>query len=747
MKSIACSQRVSKGSMMITTYLRKAGRKARQLSKAWIYPVAPSLHSFIFFKLRQKLVSAQALLSQNRLSDLPNLLGMASARPYTPLVSIIVPCYNHKPYLRQRLDCIYQQTYANYEVILLDDCSTDGSGLILEDYARKHIGKTSLIRNSINSGSPFRQWKKGLHQAHGELIWIAESDDFCDLNFLAQLVPAFQNEAIMLAFSQIRFIDEGGKQDVWSMEQYLPEFGPSAWKSSFTTSTHKLVLKSWSKKNIIPNVSAAVFRRHTHMALLDNEDWLQMRVCGDWLFYLWIARSGLVFYTHLTSNYYRQHKSNSSVSLHKELQYLEEHIKVAEYIISTYQLDAPQLQIMGNDLSQRWFANHSEPIPIEPAQKIHALAKRASLPLSLDRKPNILIVTYSLIPGGGEIFPLKLANVLYQRNHAVAVLNCHQHPNKPGVRAMLQPGIPLLELQSLENLPKLVRELGIEIIHSHHPWVDTTIAELLDGNSDVAHVITSHGMYDEIDRDDFQRIGNLLQNWAKEVSYVADKNRQPLIDLGFGEVRLRKIPNAIDPIEIEAQDRSCFGIAADAFVVCLVSRARREKGWQEAIEAVAIAQSLTSRPIHLLLAGEGAELQRLKPITDNQRIHFLGFQSHPCNLYACADLGILPTFYPGESQPLSLIECLAAGKPFLSSDLGEIASMLTIPSGIAGAALPLINGKVDPHSFAKHIVNYAENRPLHQRHCELAKRASRKFDPEIMANGYERMYKDALIAS
>ena len=733
--------------MIITTYLRKAGRKARQLSKAWIYPVAPGLHSFIFFRLRQKLVSAQALLSQNRISDLPNLLGMASARPCYPLVSIIVPCYNHKPYLRQRLDCIYQQTYKNYEVILLDDCSTDGSGLILDEYATKYIAKTSLIRNSINSGSPFRQWKKGLHHAQGELIWIAESDDFCDLNFLAQLVPAFQNEAIMLAFSQIRFIDENGEKDVWSMEQYLPEFGPSAWKSSFTTSAHNLTLKSWSKKNIIPNVSAAVFRRHTHIALLSNEDWLQMRVCGDWLFYLWIARSGLVFYTPLTSNYYRQHKSNSSVSLHKDLQYLEEHIQVAEYIVSTYRLDEPQLQSLSNDLSQRWFCNHSEAIPPESAQKIQALAKRASQQLGVERMPNILIATYSLIPGGGEIFPLKLANILYQRNHAVAVLNCHQHPNEPGVRAMLQPGIPLLELQSLENLPKLVRELGIEIIHSHHPWVDTTIAELLDGNIDVAHVITSHGMYDEIDRDDFQRIGNLLRNWVKEISYVADKNKQPLIDLGFEEVKLRKIPNAIDPIEIEAQDRSCFGIAADAFVVCLVSRARREKGWQEAIEAVTIAQSLTSRPIHLLLAGEGAEVQRLKPITDNKRIHFLGFQSHPCNLYACADLGILPTFYPGESQPLSLIECLAAGKPFLSSDLGEIASMLTIPSGIAGAALPLINGKVDPDSFANHIVNYAENPPLHQRGCELAKLASSKFDPKIMATSYERMYKDAITAS
>jgi glycosyltransferase involved in cell wall biosynthesis len=726
--------------MPISSYFRKAGRKARQISKQWIYPISPAIHSFLFFELRRRLVTLSSAVSTGNFSDFSRLVHRERTGPFIPLVSIIVPCYNHGKYLRQRLDSIYQQTYPNYEVILLDDHSTDESAQILNEFASTYGQKTFLEINLINSGSPFKQWSKGLQLAKGELIWIAESDDFCDPNFLAELVPAFINEAVMLAFSQIRFTNEEGNTDVWSMEQYLPEFGPRTWRSPFTVSAHKLVQKAWNRRNIIPNASAALFRRHHHLDLLGNNEWLHMRVCGDWLFYLTIVRGGLVHYTPKTTNYYRQHQSNSSVAMHQQAKYLDEHISVAQSLASLYKLNASDVKKMQAELIQRWTQHHGEAIPAEQQQKIDFLQNMGST-----RKPNVLIVAYSLIPGGGEILPLKLSNILHSKGHGVTVLNCHQYPNESGIRAMLRPGIPLVELQSLETLPKLVEELGVEVIHSHHPWVDTTLSELLVDNPNLAHVITSHGMYDEIDRDDFGRIGKLLTPWIKKVSYVADKNKQPLLDLGFADSQLRKISNAIDPMVIEAVERTSLGIEEpNAFVICLVSRAKREKGWQEAIEAMAIAQKQTDRPIHLLLAGEGVELQRLQRITTDSHVHFLGFHRQPRNLYACSDLGILPTFYPGESQPLSLIECLAAGKPFIASDIGEIASMLTLPEGIAGAVIPLWEGRADPSAFAKQILSHAENQDLHHHRCELAKLASTKFNPDVMAAEYAELYEDAI---
>lgn len=101
-----------------------------------------------------------------------------------PLVSVIVPNYNHASFLVERLESIYNQTYKNIEVILLDDCSTDNSREILSYYAKKYAHKTITLFNDVNSQRVFRQWNKGLNVAKGELIWIAESDDYCELDFL-----------------------------------------------------------------------------------------------------------------------------------------------------------------------------------------------------------------------------------------------------------------------------------------------------------------------------------------------------------------------------------------------------------------------------------------------------------------------------------------------------------------------------------------------------------------------------------
>ncbi len=100
-----------------------------------------------------------------------------------PLVSVIIPNRNHAKYLRQRIDSVLHQTFQDFELIILDDASTDNSKQIVEGY-RDHPRMAHIIYNTMNSGSAFKQWKKGLDLAKGEWIWIAESDDWAELNFL-----------------------------------------------------------------------------------------------------------------------------------------------------------------------------------------------------------------------------------------------------------------------------------------------------------------------------------------------------------------------------------------------------------------------------------------------------------------------------------------------------------------------------------------------------------------------------------
>jgi hypothetical protein len=134
---------------------------------------------------------------------------------FAPLVTVIVPNYNHALYLRQRLDSIYGQTYANLEVLLMDDGSSDDSRAILTEYRDRFPDRTRLLFNEVNSGGVFHQWEKGLREAKGDLVWIAESDDWADLNLLETLVPFFKNPAVMLSYARTEFMSGDGQKTVW----------------------------------------------------------------------------------------------------------------------------------------------------------------------------------------------------------------------------------------------------------------------------------------------------------------------------------------------------------------------------------------------------------------------------------------------------------------------------------------------------------------------------------------------------
>ena len=92
------------------------------------------------------------------------------------LVSIIIPNYNHAKFLDERIQSVLNQTYQNFELIILDDKSSDNSVEVINQY-KDDPRVSSIIINKDNSGSTFKQWYKGIEIAKGEIIWIAESDD------------------------------------------------------------------------------------------------------------------------------------------------------------------------------------------------------------------------------------------------------------------------------------------------------------------------------------------------------------------------------------------------------------------------------------------------------------------------------------------------------------------------------------------------------------------------------------------
>ena len=100
-----------------------------------------------------------------------------------PAVSVVIPMYNAEKYIGETLDCILNQTLQDFEVILVNDCSTDCSRPIAELYLEKFGGRLKIYDNEENSG-PGATRNNGLLRASGEYIFFMDSDDLILLNAL-----------------------------------------------------------------------------------------------------------------------------------------------------------------------------------------------------------------------------------------------------------------------------------------------------------------------------------------------------------------------------------------------------------------------------------------------------------------------------------------------------------------------------------------------------------------------------------
>ena len=667
----------------------------------------------------------------------------AASPGFLPRVSIIVPNFNHAPYLAQRLESVYAQTYGNVEVILLDDCSSDDSVAVLQGYADRYPDKTICRFNETNSGGVFNQWKKGLELATGELVWIAESDDYCSPNLLEELVRGFQNAAVMLAFARTEFVTGTPPVKNWSTEEYLSELNLGIWDRPFIQSAHALVKSGWVVKNLVPNVSSAVFRHPGKMRLLDDPEWLKLRMCGDWVFYLSLIRGGLVAYSPDATNYYRQHPRNTSVNAQREDLYYQEHEIVAQYLARLYRLERQDFERQSQQLYTHWCSKRGAS-SLAQFKRLYDLDR--VWPLRVERKPNIVMAVYALAAGGGETFAIMLANLLWDRGYAVTVLNCREAPTEPGIRRMLPEAIPLLELDRLALASAVFSDMGIELVHSHHAWVDVSLATLLLNQHYIRQVATTHGMYEMMPPSQLQVLLPLLTNRIDRFVYTATKNLGAFSPEFRQAKQFLKIDNALPAADSHPVSRAELGVDEADFLLCLVSRAIPDKGWEESIDAVVWANAHSPRKVHLLLIGEGPEYDRLKSQADHQFVHFLGFRHNIRAYFAASDMGVLLSRFKGESAPLVLIDCLMSGKPMLASDIGEIRYMLESPEGIAGELVPLEDWTIPVEAVGRIIVRLANDASAYRRLLPCVPLAAAKFDTRTMVDKYEAVYSGALAA-
>jgi glycosyltransferase involved in cell wall biosynthesis len=238
-----------------------------------------------------------------------------------PKVSVIVPNYNHAPYLDERIDSIIGQTCADFELIILDDCSTDNSREVIGKYAN-HPKVSQVIFNQANSGSVFKQWQKGIGLAQGEYIWIAESDDWCEANLLQVLVDAIDaNPRCVMAYVQSYAVADDGRIEKISSDNKLAQY----------VNGREYIRKYLTQQGCpIWNAGMLLFKKSAYLTA--DDEFTTFRMCGDWMLYTEMAKQGDVFISGRTLNYFRQHGDNTSVSTYNAGKNYQEELRILRRI-------------------------------------------------------------------------------------------------------------------------------------------------------------------------------------------------------------------------------------------------------------------------------------------------------------------------------------------------------------------------------------------------------------------------------
>ncbi|RWE73778.1 glycosyltransferase [Mesorhizobium sp.] len=655
-----------------------------------------------------------------------------------PKVTAIVPNYNHERFLERRIESILSQTYKNIEIVILDDCSTDNSHKIIQRYCDLYPGHVRSHFNTENSGNVFRQWRKGIEQSEGDLIWICESDDFCEPDFVEHLIPHLRDRSVNLAFGRIQFCDQMGRPQP-GLDQYREGAEAGIWNEPMVRPASEWFARGFGVNNVIANVGGCLWRRQVLSAPIWTEA-ESFSVLGDWFLYCHLAGGGNIAYEPAAVAYFRQHGQNTSVSAFKSARYYTEHHRLMTLLRKTW--DVPEGTVERFMSKVEFQYKH-----FELEQKLGPLSlhvdKRALLEVKRERM-HIMLAFLGFHTGGGELFPINLANELHSQGHIVSMLALDMsHINQDMLR-LLDPAIPVYDADQVVDLggDTFIAEAGVSVIHSHMALLEVFFFEYMKLTAKIPYVVSLHGSYESADlsADLLRRIGEGVTHWV----YTTDRNLEPLRVLSISEAKLTKLGNGM-PHDATPfpQTRQELGIKDDAVVFTLVARGILRKGWRAAISAfIRLRDRHPERPLYLLLCGDGEQAAKHERTFGSERgIIFLGYQSRIPGLYRISDVALVPTRFEGESFPLCIIQAMQAGTPIISTRVGEIENMVA-PDGHPPCGL-VIDPVRDTDRFIQLLETAMEDMlsdTLRRKYAKSAVELGARYSISKVAEDYVHLY-------
>lgn len=260
-------------------------------------------------------------------------------------VSVIVPNYNYGKYIKKRIDSICKQTYPIYELIILDDASTDGSveqlkEMVLDMKMKCPEMRVRFVGNTKNSGKAMVQWKKGFELAEGDFVWIAEADDLSNRKFLEEVMKAFDDPEVVLSYTESMIVNGAGLMIVPNFRWSRDKERTGHFRNSYVKKGEDEIREIMAIRCTIPNVSGVVFRKKT-VKMKDLEKAIEFTQVGDWYLYLKLLEDGKIAYNRKSLNRFRIHGGSAT---ERGKKHYEEVVRIHEQIKKEYKLDKRVLE-------------------------------------------------------------------------------------------------------------------------------------------------------------------------------------------------------------------------------------------------------------------------------------------------------------------------------------------------------------------------------------------------------------------
>ncbi len=319
----------------------------------------------------------------------------------SPKVTVVIPNYNHQRYLERRIQSVLDQTYTDFEVLYLDDASTDQSQQVFARFEADP--RIRAILNTQNSGSPFKQWDKGVSEARGEYIWIAEADDYAHPRLLETLVGMLeQHPQAGIAYCLSWMVDKHDallgqlpndaktpeprlqtdeSQIVGAGEALMPlqNWDAEPWARSFIADGPQFYRHFMIYENKVPNASATVFRRDVYRQSGGAD--AEMRVCGDYLAWIKMLKIADVIYTTQPLNFFRMHFKSVRITSNKTGVWALERYQVAQYILGDIgdELEPAEIDHLCHIRMGHWLEDFFTPtrrVPLKRTLELFHMARR-----------------------------------------------------------------------------------------------------------------------------------------------------------------------------------------------------------------------------------------------------------------------------------------------------------------------------------------------------------------------------------